>query len=101
MDKIFKVNLERSRVYWDYYKHMFIIFSGMLMTGALASAIIYHKGGFDFILTLGLIAFAFLCVIMLAALMSLVIWRHENKFLDELIRQTSEEESAPEEKPLV
>jgi len=96
MDRVFRVKLERSRVYWDYYKSMFLVFSGMLLTAALITAVIYHKGGYDFILMFGLIAFFFLCVIMLAALLSLAIWRHENKFLDEMI---TVEEPTQEEPP--
>ena len=97
MDRTFRVNLERSRVYWDYYKNMFLVFCGMLMVASLAAVAIYHKGGFDLIIALGLVSFFFLCIILLAALMSLIIWRHENRFFEEMLKQDSEEEQEQQE----
>ncbi|MCX6695142.1 MAG: hypothetical protein NTU61_02435 [Candidatus Altiarchaeota archaeon] len=97
-DNVFRVNLERSRIYWDYYKSMFVVFSVMLMFAALSTMIAYHKGALDFMPAVGLTVFFFLCVILLSAVMSLVIWRHENKFLDEMVRQ---EMDLQEAKPLV
>jgi len=79
-------------VYWDYYRSMFLVFSGMLMVAALSSILIYHKGGLDFLPAAGLSVFFFLCIILLAALMSLVIWRHENKFFEEMVKQEIEEQ---------
>jgi len=54
-------------------------------------------------LAVGIILLLFLCVILLAALMSLTIWRHENKHLDELIIVDKEEveEKTSTGRPLV
>jgi len=96
MDKIFKVDLERSRVYWDYYKAVFSAFSLCLAAGMVSTALIYTKGELSLELTAGVILFLTLCVVFLAALMNLVIWRHENRHFDELIRQ---EQRDAEERP--
>ena len=84
-DKIFQVNLERSRVYWDYYKMMFIVFSFTLIAGIVATSIIYSKGEIEIVFAIGVIMLLFLFIILLAALMSISIWRHENRHLDEMI----------------
>ncbi len=101
-DKIFAVNLERSRVYWDYYKNMFILFGFTLIGGMISTAIIYSAGGIELIFAVGIILLLFLFVILLAALMSLSIWRHENKHLDELINIERENlQMEPPGEPLV
>jgi|GEM_PF-6216879 len=84
-DKILEINLERSRVYWDYYKMMFLVFAHCFIAGMISTAIIYSAGGVDIVFALGVIFLLFLLVILLAALMSLSIWRHENKHLDDLM----------------
>ncbi|MBD3387474.1 MAG: hypothetical protein GF416_00470, partial [Candidatus Altiarchaeales archaeon] len=38
--RIFKVNLERTRVYWDYYKSMFLVFSFCLMALMVCATLI-------------------------------------------------------------
>jgi archaellum biogenesis protein FlaJ (TadC family) len=86
-DKVFQVNLERSRIYWDYYKGMFHIFNNTAIACMLITAIIYSAGGLDLLLAAGIIALFFLLIVLLAALMSLTIWRHENKHLDELLEE--------------
>ena len=95
-DKYFEVDLERSRIYWDYYKSLFLVLSHSLIAGMICAAIIYSAGGLDLTYTAGIIGLMFLCVILLCALMSLTIWRHENKHLDELIRI---EEEAIQQRP--
>jgi archaellum biogenesis protein FlaJ (TadC family) len=95
-DKIFKVDLERSRVYWDYYKSMFTVFSSALVAGMICAALIYTKGEINLTMAAAVIVLLFLCIILLAALMSLVIWRHENRHFDELVR---EEEREAQERP--
>ena len=94
-DRVFNVNLERSRVYWDYYKSMFIVFSFCLMAGMLCTTAIYVKGDIGLVPAVGVILLLFLCVILLAALMSLSIWRHENKHLDEMIAAETEPMQGP------
>lgn len=84
-ERLFAINLERSRVYWDYYKLMFLVFSFAFMSGIIATSMIYNAGGIDILFALGVIFLLFLFIILLSALMSLSIWRHENKHLDELI----------------
>jgi len=98
-DKVFKVDLERSRVYWDYYKSIFFALAFSLMATMICVALIYTKGGLDIIYAAAIIVLLFLCVIFLAALLHLGIWRHENKFLDELIRIEEEDERQTRENP--
>jgi archaellum biogenesis protein FlaJ (TadC family) len=102
-DKIFRVDIERSRVYWDYYKSMFIAFSMILCAGMVSMAVIYTKGELNLTITAGVIVLLALCVILLSALMTLSIWRHENKYLDELIRAEEQDlmERPPEGMPIV
>jgi archaellum biogenesis protein FlaJ (TadC family) len=100
-DKLFKVDLERSRVYWDYYKSMFVVFSIALIAGMICVAIIYTKGELGLTFAAGLIALLLLCIILLAAMMNLLIWRHENRHFDEMLRQEQDMESAPPGMPLV
>ncbi|MBU0763118.1 MAG: hypothetical protein KKD39_08850 [Candidatus Altiarchaeota archaeon] len=104
MDKLFRVNLERSRIYWQYYKSMFQVFSHAIIACMISTAIIYSAGGIDLLLTAGVIALLFLFIVLLSALMSLTIWRHENKHLDELLveyEQPPEEPLMPPGTPLV
>jgi hypothetical protein len=103
-DKFLQVSLERSRIYWDYYRSMFQIFSHALIAGMLITAMIYQSGKIDLLLTIGIIALLLLFIILLAALMSLTIWRHENKHLDELLIEEepqSEEPQGPSGMPIV
>ena len=86
-DRALEINLERSRVYWDYYKMMFLVFAHCFIAGMISTAIIYSAGGVDIVFALGVIFLLFLLVILLAALMSLSIWRHENRHLDDLLDQ--------------
>ncbi len=102
MDKVFKVDLERSRVYWDYYKMMFVVFSMILSACVIAVALIYTRGEISLQLTVGVILFLALCVIFLSAMMNLIIWRHENRHFDELIREEKRDiEERPPGVPLV
>ena len=91
-DHIFEVNLERSRVYWDYYRSMFIVFSLCLIGGMICTTLIYSNGGIGLTAAIGIMLLLLLLVILLAALMSLTVWRHENTHLDELINIEREEE---------
>jgi len=100
MDRLFKINLERSRIYWDYYKSMFMILSWMLLVAALSSMIVYHKGGLDFWPAIGLSLFFYLCIILLFAVMSMMIWRHENRFFEEMLKEEVEEKPKSEEVPV-
>lgn len=101
-NRIFEINLERSRIYWDYYRSMFIIFSVALIGLMVCTTLIYTKGDISLAPAVGVLVLLFLCVILLAALMSLSIWRHENKHLDELIAIEREEiEPHPTGAPLV
>lgn len=86
-DKIFRVDMERSRIYWDYYKSMFLAFSLAMAAGMVCTAVIYTRGELALSLAFGVIALLFLCIILMAAVMSLLIWRHENRHFDELVRQ--------------
>lgn len=97
VDKAFKVDIERSRIYWDYYRSMFIVLSLALIAGMICAAIIYTKGEISLTLAGGIIGLMFLLIIFLCALMSITIWRHENKHLDELLN--TEPEDKPEEPP--
>jgi hypothetical protein len=90
-DRIFKVELERSRIYWDYYKAMFLVFSTALSAGMVSAAVIYTKGEISLTIAAGIILLLALCVILLSAIMSLTIWRHENRYLDELVRAEEED----------
>ncbi len=96
-DKIFAINLERSRVYWDYYKMMFLVFSLCFIAGMICTSLIYANGGVELIFAIGIILLLFLMVILLAALMSLSIWRHENKHLDDLMEIEHEDMVAEED----
>jgi hypothetical protein len=96
-DKIFKVEIERSRVYWDYYKSMFIAFSMALAAGMVCAAVIYTKGEINLMFTGGIILLCLLCFVLLCALMSVLIWRHENRHFDELIG--AEEQETAERPP--
>ncbi|MFH0861610.1 MAG: hypothetical protein V1875_01135 [Candidatus Altiarchaeota archaeon] len=87
MDKIFKVDLERSRVYWDYYKMVYHALSLCMAAGMISAAVIYTRGEIGLNVAGGIILFLFLCVIFLSAIMNLIIWRHENRHFDEIIRQ--------------
>jgi archaellum biogenesis protein FlaJ (TadC family) len=103
-DKIFRVDIERSRIYWDYYRSMFIVFSFALMAGMISTAIIYMGDGIELVLAVGIMLLLFLFIILLAALMSLTIWRHENRHLDELIAYEADippEDVEPDGMPLV
>jgi hypothetical protein len=95
-DKIFRVDLERSRIYWDYYKSMFLAFSMAMAAGMICTAVIYTEKEISLSVTVGVIALLFLCVILMAAVMSLLIWRHENRHFDDVIR---EEERELQERP--
>ena len=95
-DKIFAVDLERSRIYWDYYKTLFIVLSLAFIALMVCCAIIYPHAGIELVIAVGVLLLMFLFVIFLMALMSLTVWRHENKFLDELILMEQED---IEEKP--
>ena len=101
VDKAFRISIERSRIYWDYYKSMFLVFSGALMAAMLCSAIIYTRGEISLPLAVGAIALAVLMIILIAALMSLIIWRHENKHFDELLETQPEEPQENQGQPLV
>ncbi|MFH1054475.1 MAG: hypothetical protein V1744_00105 [Candidatus Altiarchaeota archaeon] len=90
-DKIFAVSLERSRIYWDYYRSMFVVFSLCFIAGMVSTAIIYTQKEISLVIAAGIIGLMFLMVILLSALMSITIWRHENKHLDELIRAEEQE----------
>jgi archaellum biogenesis protein FlaJ (TadC family) len=94
-DRIFEVNLERSRVYWDYYRSMFIVFSLCLIGGMVCTALVYSSGGIGLPPAVGIMLLLVLLIILLAAMMSLTIWRHENKHLDELIAMESEDVGPP------
>jgi len=94
-DKAFKVDIERSRIYWDYYRSMYMVLSLALIAGMICAAIIYTKGEISLTLAGGIIGLMFLLIIFLCALMSITIWRHENKHLDELLNTESEDK--PEE----
>ena len=94
-DKAFKVDIERSRIYWDYYRSMYMVLSLALIAGMICAAIIYTKGEISLTLAGGIIGLMFLLIIFLCALMSITIWRHENKHLDELLN--TEPEETPEQ----
>lgn len=96
-DRIFEIDMERSRIYWDYYKMMFLVFSLCFISGILATAMIYAGGGIDLVLAVAIMFLLFLMVILSAALMSLSVWRHENKFLDDLLELEHEEFEAEAE----
>jgi len=102
-DKLFQVDMERSRIYWDYYRSMFVVFSLALIAGMIIVAIIYTKGELSLTFAAGIIVLLFLCIILMAAVMSLLIWRHENRHFDELLRGQEEEEQdgPPPGMPLV
>jgi hypothetical protein len=85
VDRSFKVAIERSRIYWDYYRSMYTMFSLAIIAGMICSAIIYTKGEITLTIAVGTIGLLFLVIIFLSALMSLTVWRHENKHLDELV----------------
>ena len=96
MDKAFRVDIERSRIYWDYYRSMFLVFSAAFSAGMICTALIYTRGEITLPITAGAILLMFLCIILMAAMMSLIIWRHENRHFDELVR---EDRSEPDDKP--
>lgn len=98
-DRFLKVAIERSRIYWDYYKSMFQIFSHALIACMIVTAIIYSVNGIDLILAVGIIFLLLLFIILLAALMSLTIWRHENKHLDELLVEYEPQPQEPQPPP--
>jgi len=97
MDRILRVEIERSRVYWDYYRSMFVVFSLALMAGMISVSIIYTKGEVSLSFAAVSVALAAVCIIFLAAIMSLIIWRHENRHFDEILGDVSQE--AAEEPP--
>lgn len=96
-DKFFWVSIERSRIYWDYYKSMFFALSMALVASMVSVAIIYTTGAIDLLIAVGLIMLIFLLVLLLIAVMSLFVWRHENKHLDELFDYESQEFDEPVE----
>jgi hypothetical protein len=101
-DKIFKVEIERSRVYWDYYKSMYIAFSIALAAGMVSAAVVYTKGEINLMFAGGIILLCLLCVVFLTAVMNVLIWRHENKHFDELIgAQEQDISERPPGMPLV
>lgn len=101
-EHLFAIDLERSRVYWEYYRSMFLVFSMVLAAAMVCVTLIYTKGGLTLVPTVGIILLLFLCVILLSALMSLTIWRHENKHLDELAAvEVGEAEKPVSGQPLV
>jgi hypothetical protein len=101
-DKIFKVELERSRVYWDYYKCVFSAFSMILAAGMVCAAVIYTKGEINLIFAAGIILLCLLCTVFLVAIMNVLIWRHENRHFDDLIgAQEQEMQERPPGIPLV
>jgi len=102
VDRAFRIDLERSRIYWSYYKSMFKVFSTALTAGMVCAAIIYTKGEINLTMTAAVIGLLFLCIILLSALMSLIIWRHENRHFDEMTREDEREfEERPPTTPLV
>lgn len=101
MDKIFKVDLERGRIYWDYYRTIFTVMASLLCSGIIATALIYTGKEVSLTVAAGVIVLLALTVVLLAALMSLYVWRHEERHLDELIRAESDIISAKPPETLV
>ncbi|MFC2162585.1 hypothetical protein ACFLRF_02805 [Candidatus Altiarchaeota archaeon] len=96
MDKLFRVRLERTRAYWDYYKMIFntlcLTFIGLI----ISAAIVFHSGALSLMASAGLMALFFLCILMLLAVMSLIIWNFENKHLHELLGDEDQVEEVVE-----
>jgi uncharacterized protein YacL len=97
MDKLFRVKLERTRAYWDYYKIIFTMLCLAFIGLIVSVAIFHHAGALSLIAAVGLSALFFLCILLLLALMSLLIWNFENKHLHELLAEEEEHEGVEEE----
>lgn len=83
--KNFKVDLQRARVYWDYYKTLFFMACLAVLTGIISVSLLHLAGSLNLFLTAIMIIVLYLMLLVMFLLMTFIVWRHENRHLDELM----------------
>lgn len=80
----FRVDLQRAKVYWSYYTTIFLIAAIALAAGIVVIGLLHVAGSISLLVAVAAIAVLYVSNIGLFLVMAFIVWRHENRHLDEL-----------------